>query len=419
MSLKTRLVKAFNAFSNRDPTRQTYTRRPYNLGPATYSRPDRVRLTITNERSIIAAVYNRIATDCASVDIEHVRLDENGRYSEVIDSDLNSALTLEANKDQTGRAFRQDVVMSLLDEGCIAVVPVDTDIDPEDNESYKIYTLRVAKILEWYPNHVRVKLYDDRDGQKKEITLPKDKVAIIENPFYAVMNEPNSTLVRLKKKLNMLDAVDEQTSSGKLDLVIQLPYTLKTEAKRAQAEQRKQEIELQLHDSKYGIAYIDGTEHITQLNRPAENNFMAQIEYLTNMLFSQLGVTQSILDGSADEQTLNNYYDRTIEPILAAIVDEFRRKFLTQTARSQKQSIMYFRNPFKLISASKIPELADKLTRNEILSSNEVRTQLLGYKPSKDPAADELRNANLNRATGDQPPGVPNEQTEEEILKEE
>lgn len=415
MSLKSRLTKAFNAFSNRDPTREYSFSRAYRqeYGMASYSRPDRVRFTVTNERSIIAAVYNRIATDGASITIEHVRTNQNGRYESVIKDELNNALTLEANKDQTGRALIQDIIMSLLDEGSVAVVPVDTDIDPYNSESYKIYTLRTGKILEWYPDYVKVEIYDDRDGKKKQILVPKDKTAIIENPFYAVMNEPNSTLVRLKKKLNMLDAVDEQTSSGKLDIIIQLPYNVKGDIKRAQAEQRKKDVELQLANSKYGIAYIGETEHITQLNRPAENNFMAQIEYLTNMLFSQLGVTQSILDGTADEATLNNYFNRTIEPIMAAIVDEFRRKFLTQTARTQGQSIMYFRDPFRLMPASQIPEMADKLTRNEILSSNEVRA-MIGYKPSDDPAADELRNANINKSNEEIAPT-----TEEKFLKEE
>lgn len=392
MGLKERLQRAWNLFSNRDPTEYRRT----DLGMASYTRPDRVRLAPINERSIIAAVTNRIATDVAQLDIRHVKLDDKKRYIEEIDSDLNECLTVQANKDQTGRAFRQDIAMSLIDDGCIAVVPVDTDDDIHDGNLFKILTMRVAKIVEWYPDHVRIELYNDRNGKREQRTVPKESVAIIENPFYAIMNEPNSTLRRLTRKLNMLDEVDELTSSGKLDIIIQLPYVVKGATKRAEAEKRRKEIERQLTNSKYGIAYTDGTEHITQLNRPAENNLMAQVQYLTDMLFSQLGITQSILDGTADEQTYNNYYDSTIEPIVSAIVDEMKRKFLTKTARTRGQSIMYFRNPFRLMPASKIAEVGGKLITAEVLTKNEVRG-LIGFKPSDDPAADELSNPNINK----------------------
>lgn len=392
MGLKERLQRAWNLFSNRDPTEYRRT----DLGMASYTRPDRVRLAPINERSIIAAVTNRIATDVAQLDIRHVKLDDRKRYIEDIDSDLNECLTVQANKDQTGRAFRQDIAMSIIDEGCIAVVPVDTDDDIHDGNLFKILTMRVAKIVEWYPDHVRIELYNDRNGKREQRTVPKESVAIIENPFYAIMNEPNSTLRRLTRKLNMLDEVDELTSSGKLDIIIQLPYVVKGATKRAEAEKRRKEIERQLTNSKYGIAYTDGTEHITQLNRPAENNLMAQVQYLTDMLFSQLGITQSILDGTADEKTYNNYYDSTIEPIVSAIVDEMKRKFLTKTARTRGQSIMYFRNPFRLMPASKIAEVGGKLITAEVLTKNEVRG-LIGFKPSDDPAADELSNPNINK----------------------
>lgn len=392
MGLKERLQRAWNLFSNRDPTEYRRT----DLGMASYTRPDRVRLAPINERSIIAAVTNRIATDVAQLDIRHVKLDDQSRYIKDMDSDLNECLTVEANKDQTGRAFRQDIAMSIIDEGCIAVVPVDTDDDIHDGNLFKILTMRVAKIVEWYPDHVRIELYNDRNGKREQRTVPKESVAIIENPFYAIMNEPNSTLRRLTRKLNMLDEVDELTSSGKLDIIIQLPYVVKGATKRAEAEKRRKEIERQLTNSKYGIAYTDGTEHITQLNRPAENNLMAQVQYLTDMLFSQLGITQSILDGTADEQTYNNYYDSTIEPIVSAIVDEMKRKFLTKTARTRGQSIMYFRNPFRLMPASKIAEVGGKLITAEVLTKNEVRG-LIGFKPSDDPAADELSNPNINK----------------------
>lgn len=392
MGLKERLQRAWNLFSNRDPTEYRRT----DLGMASYTRPDRVKLTPINERSIIAAVTNRIATDVAQLDIRHVKLDDRKRYIEDIDSDLNECLAVQANKDQTGRAFRQDIAMSIIDEGCIAVVPVDTDDDIHDGNLFKILTMRVAKIVEWYPDNVRIELYNDRNGKREQRTVPKESVAIIENPFYAIMNEPNSTLRRLTRKLNMLDEVDELTSSGKLDIIIQLPYVVKGATKRAEAEKRRKEIERQLTNSKYGIAYTDGTEHITQLNRPAENNLMAQVQYLTDMLFSQLGITQSILDGTADEQTYNNYYDSTIEPIVSAIVDEMKRKFLTKTARTRGQSIMYFRNPFRLMPASKIAEVGGKLITAEVLTKNEVRG-LIGFKPSDDPAADELSNPNINK----------------------
>lgn len=391
-----RLKHAWNAFMNRDPT--DYYR---SVGMGYSYRPDRVRMTRGNERSIVTSVYNRIALDASYVDIVHSRLDEDDRFIEIIDSGLNSCLNLGANIDQTGRAFVQDVVMSMLDEGCVAIVPVDTTINPTVTGSYDINSMRTAKILEWYPEHVRVRLYNDRSGQKEEIILPKSTVAIVENPLYAVINEPNSTMQRLIRKLNLLDAIDEQSGSGKLDLIIQLPYVVKTEARRKQAENRRKDIEMQLAGSKYGIAYTDGAERITQLNRAVDNNLMSQIEYLTSMLYSQLGITQGILDGTADEKTMLNYYHRTIEPILASIVDEMKRKFLTKTARSQKQSILFFRDPFKLVPVSEISEMADKFTRNEIMTSNEIR-QKIGMKPSDDPKADELRNSNLSAPKGNE-----------------
>ena len=389
VSFSSRLKKAWNAFKNRDPT--------FNYRGGGYSyRPDRPRFTRGNERSMVTSVYNRIALDAAAMNIQHVRLDENGRFIETIDSDLNSCLTLEANMDQTARAFVQDIVMSMLDEGCVAVVPVDTDIDPNLTDSYKIYSMRTGKILDWYPSSVRVRVYNDQTGNKEDIIVQKSKVAIIENPLYAVINEPNSTMQRLMRKLSLLDVTDEQTASGKLDLIIQLPYVIKTDARRQQAEARRKDIEMQLAGSKYGIAYTDGTERITQLNRSVENNLMKQIEYLTNLLYSQLGITQTILDGTADEQTMLNYYSRTIEPIISAIVDEMKRKFLTKTARTQLQSIVSFREPFKLVPVNNIAEIADKFTRNEILTSNEIR-QIIGMKPSKDPKADRLINSNISQ----------------------
>lgn len=385
-----RLMHAWNAFTNRNPTPSV------DLGDSYYHRPDRIHFTRGNERSIVTSVYNRIAMDVASVEIKHVRLDENGRYTSGIDSGLNSCLNLEANIDQTGRAFIQDIVMSMLDEGCVAVVPVDTTINPRVSSSYDILSMRTAKIIQWYPQHVKVRLYDERSGQKKEITLPKSTVAIIENPLYAVINEPNSTMQRLIRKLSLLDVTDEQTASGKLDLIIQLPYIIKTAARREEAERRRKEIERQLAGSKYGIAYADGTEHITQLNRAVENNLMSQIQYLTELLYSQLGITQAVMDGTADEQTMLNYNNRSVEPIMSAIVDELKRKFLTKTARSQGQSIMMFRDPFRLVPVNNIAEIADKLTRNEIMTSNEIR-KVIGMKPSDDPKADKLVNSNISQ----------------------
>ena len=392
MGFMDRIQRGWNAFRNRDPTTEY---RDTGLGYA--YRPDRVRFTRGNERSIVTSVYNRIALDVAAINIQHVQLDDNNRFTNVVESGLNSCLNLEANIDQTGRAFVQDIVMSMFDEGCVAVVPVDTTQDPEITDSYDILSMRTGKILEWKPRHVKVRVYNDRTGMKEDLILPKKQIAIIENPLYAVINEPNSTMQRLIRKLCLLDAVDEQSSSGKLDLIIQLPYVVKTEARRQQANDRRKQIEEQLTGSKYGIAYTDGTERITQLNRPVENNLMKQIEYLTSMLYSQLGITQAILDGTADDKTMLNYYSRTIEPIISAIVDEMKRKFLTKTARSQKKSIMFFRDPFKLVPVNDIAEIADKFTRNEILSSNEIR-QIVGIKPSKDPKADELRNKNLSES---------------------
>ena len=394
--IRSRVKRAWNVFMNKDPSREYK-----NTGMSSYYRPDRPRFTRGNEQSIVTSVYNRIALDVASVAIRHVRLDENGRYLEDINSGLNNCLTLEANVDQTARAFVQDAVMSMFDEGCVALVPVDTDVDPEATDSYKIESIRTGKIIEWKPRHVRVRLYNDQTGMNEEVLLRKEKVAIIENPLYAVINEPNSTMQRLIRKLNLLDVVDEQSSSGKLDLIIQLPYVIKTEARRQQAENRRKDIENQLAGSKYGIAYTDGTERITQLNRSVENNLLKQVEYLTSMLYSQLGITQAILDGTADEKTMLNYNNRTIEPILSALVDEMKRKFLTQTARSQKQSIMFFRDPFRLVPVNELAEIADKFTRNEIMTSNEIR-QVIGMKPSEDPRADELRNKNLNPSKEDQ-----------------
>lgn len=410
-SLGSRLKHAWNAFTSRDPTYEnSYSTQ------VSYYRPDRTRRTITNEKSIITAVLNRIALDAASVEIRHSRLDENGRFSEEINSGLNNCLSLSANIDQTGRAFLQDAYMSLLDEGCVALVPVDTSIDPRYSNSYEIETMRTGKIVQWYPQHVKVRLYNDRKGEREEVMLPKSMVAIVENPFYEVMNKPNSTMQRLARKLNLLDVVDEQSSSGKLDLIIQLPYVIKSEARRKQAEDRRKDIEQQLSGSKYGIAYTDGTERITQLNRPIENNLQKQVEYLTNLLFSQLGMTQSILDGTADDKTMLNYNNRIIEVIVAAMVDEMKRKFLTKTARSQGQSISMFRDPFRLAPVSDIAEIADKFTRNEIATSNEIR-QIIGWKPSKDPSADELRNKNLNQ-TAEEAGRVENPYSEEEYWEE-
>lgn len=392
MGLTDRLKHAWNAFTNRDPTGYYQ-----NTGMGYSYRPDRSRLTRGNERSIVTSVYNRIALDASAISIQHVRLDNNDRFKEVIESGLNTCLTLDTNADQTGRAFIQDIVMSMLDEGSVAIVPVDTSFDPEVTNSYEILSMRTGKIVEWYPKHVKVNVYNERTGRRQDIVVPKNTVGIVENPLYAVINEPNSTMQRLIRKLNLLDVVDEQSSSGKLDLIIQLPYVIKTEARRKQADQRRKDIEMQLSGSKYGIAYTDGTEHITQLNRPVDNNLMKQIEYLTSMLYSQLGITQAILDGSADDKTMLNYYNRTIEPIISAIVDEMKRKFLTKTARSQQQSILFFRDPFKLVPVNDMAEIADKFTRNEIMTSNEIR-QIIGMKPSDDPKADELRNSNIAQA---------------------
>lgn len=402
LAFGSRIKHAWNAFLNRDPTVEYRY-----LGNGGYgNRPDRPRLSRGNERSIVNSVYNRISLDVAAISIQHCRLDENGRFIESINSGLNKCFSLEANVDQTGRSFIQDIVISMFDEGCVAIVPVDTTIDPKVSGSYDILTMRTGKILEWYPNHVKVRVYNDRSGNKEDIMVPKSTTGIIENPFYSVINEPNSTLKRLIRKLNLLDAIDEQSGSGKLDLIIQLPYVIKSDARRQQAEQRRKDIEDQLSGSKFGVAYTDGTERITQLNRPLENNLMKQIEYLTSMLYSQLGITQSVLDGTADEKTMLNYHTRCIEPIISAIVDEMKRKFLTKTARSQLQSISFFRDPFKLVPVNDLAEIADKFTRNEIMTSNEIR-QVIGMKPSNDPKADQLVNSNIS-----QPTETPKESTE-------
>lgn len=388
-----RFKKSWNAFVGNQEQVIQYR----DIGTSYSYRPDRIRLTRGNDRSIVTSVFNRISIDCASISIRHVRLDENDRYLEDVDSGLNNCLTIEANADQTGRAFIMDTVMSMFDEGCVALVPVDTDVDPDVTDSYKILSMRTGKILEWFPAHVKVRVYNEQTGQKEDIILQKRSVGIIENPLYAIMNEPNSTMQRLIRKLALLDVTDEKTASGKLDLIIQLPYIIKTDTRRAQAEERRKDIEMQLSESAHGIAYIDGTEKVTQLNRPVENNLMKQIEYLTGILYSQLGITQAILDGTADDKTMLNYYTRTVEPIVSAISDELKRKFLTKTARSQGQSIVYFRDPFKLVPVNDIAEIADKFTRNEIMTSNEIR-QIVGMRPSTDPKADELRNSNISRS---------------------
>lgn len=400
MSFGSRLRHAWNAFTGNEQINYR------DLGMSYSYRADRPRMSRGNERSIVTSVYNRIALDVAALSIQHIRLDENGRFLSVIEDGLNNCLTLEANIDQTSRSFLQDVVISMFDEGSVAIVPVETTTDPTVSGSYDIVSMRVGQILDWYPQHIRTRVYNEQMGRKEDIVLPKSAVAIIENPLYAVINEPNSTMQRLIRKLNLLDVIDEQSGAGKLDLIIQLPYVIKTEARRQQAENRRKDIESQLSGSKYGIAYTDGTEHITQLNRSVNNNLMSQIEYLTSMLYSQLGITQSILDGTADEKTMLNYNNRTIEPIISAIVDEMKRKFLTKTARSQRQSISFFRDPFKLVPVDQMAEIADKFTRNEIMTSNEIR-QVVGMKPSKDPNADELRNKNLSAPSGSE------EQTEE------
>ena len=405
-----RLQHAWNAFRNRDPTGHQY-----GYGPSYGSRPDRTRMRFGNERSIVSSIYTRIGIDVAAVSIQHIRLDENGRYAETINSNLNECLTVQANIDQSGRALIQDIAMSMFDEGVVAVVPVDTTLNPNESGSFDIQSLRVGKILEWYPRHVRVQLYNDREGRRDEVILEKRFVAIIENPLYAVMNEPNSTLKRLVHKLNLLDSIDEQSGSGKLDLIIQLPYVIKTPARREQAEQRRKDIEMQLAGSKYGIAYTDGSEKVTQLNRPAENNLMAQIEYLTSMLYSQLGITENVFNGTAEEAEMLNYYNRTIEPVLAAITDAMNRTFLTKTARTQGQKIVYLREPFKLVPVNNLADIVDKFTRNEILTSNEIRA-MIGYKPVDDPKADELRNSNLSRAK-EEDSNIPVNQEQEKPMK--
>lgn len=396
-SLKERLRNSWNVFTGRIDFQNQ------NLGMGNWIRPDKTRFTRGNRQSIVSSIYNQIAVDAAAIQIVHSRIDQNGKYVETIDDPLNQVLTVEANIDQTGRNFIQDAVMSLLDEGKIAIVPIETSNNPR-TDAYDIYSMRVAKILEWFPQAVKVDVYDERDGRHKSLILPKRYVAIVENPLYSIMNEPNSTLQRLIRKINLLDYVDEQSSSGKLDLIIQLPYVIKTEAKKLEAEKRRKQIEDQLAGTKYGIAYTDGTEKITQLNRSVENNLLTQVQYLTSMLYSQLGLTESIFNGTADEATMINYYNRTLEPILAAITDEMKRKFLTETARSQHQSITFFRDPFKLTSTDKIADIADKFTRAQILSPNELRG-IVGYKPVDDARADELRNPNLNEST-DAPPAI-------------
>ena len=391
LTIGSRFKKAWNIFRNKDPSYEYK-----DLGISYSYRPERIRFTKGNERTIVTSIYNRIALDVSSITLQHVRLDENDRYLSTINSGLNNCLTLEANIDQTSREFIQDVVMSMFDEGCVAIVPIDTDVDPEIS-SFDIDTMRTGKILEWYPRHVKVRVYNDRTGHREDVVCSKESVAIIENPFYSIMNEPNSMVQRLIRKLNLLDVVDEQTSSGKLDLIIQLPYIIKTDARRQQAEKRARDIEDQLASSKYGIAYTDGTEKITQLNRSVENNLLKQIEYLTNLVYGQLGITTSIMDGTADERTMLNYNNRTVEPIISAIVNSMKRRFLTKTARTQRQSIIFFRDPFRLVPVTDLAEIADKFTRNEIMTSNEIR-QIVGMKPSDDPSADELRNKNLNQS---------------------
>lgn len=392
-TLRKRIKNAWNVFTTRDPTEQPVF---HDYGISYGYRPDRIRLTRGNERSIVNAVYNRIAIDVASIDVKHVKTDENDVFIEEIDSFLNDVLQTEANIDQTGRNLMIDAVISLLDEGVIAIIPVDIDED-EETDSFDVLSLRVAKIIQWYPEHVKVRVYNEKTGYKQDIVINKRSVCIVENPFYSVMNEPNSTLQRLIRKLNLLDAIDEQTGSGKLDIIIQLPYVIKTEARKKQAEDRRKDIEAQLAGSKYGIAYTDGTERITQLNRPAENNLLTQIEYLTSMLYSQLGITEEVLNGTADEKTMLNYYNRTIEPIMSAIIDEMKRKLLTWNARKEGQSIKFFRNPFKLVPVTEMAEIADKFGRNEILTPNEIRG-IVGFKPSDDPQANELRNRNISQS---------------------
>lgn len=391
MGLVDRLKHSWNAFTNVDETQRIHS---YAYGGSYGVPPGRVRLNSYNERSIISSIYTRLGIDVAAVDIRHVRLDENGRYLDDVDSGLSNCLTLEANIDQPARAFRQDAAMTLFDKGVIALVPVDTTLDPTVSGSYEINTMRVGEVITWYPKHVTVRIYNDSTGRVEDILLSKKVVAIVENPLYSVMNEPNSTLQRLIRKLTMLDSVDEQSSSGKLDLIIQLPYVIKSEARRQAAETRRKDIEVQLKGSQYGIAYTDGTEKITQLNRPAENNLQGQVEYLTSMLYSQLGLTEEVFNGTADEAAMLSYYNRTIEPVLAALAEGMTRTFLTKTARTQRQSVIYIRNPFKLVAVKDVAEIADKFTRNEVLTPNEVRS-VIGFKPVTDPNADELRNRNL------------------------
>lgn len=410
-SIFTRIKRGWNAFANRSVDRYDYSNA--NSGVAvSYIRPDRPRFTRGNERSIVTSVLNRIAMDVATLEFNHVRLDDDNRFKDIIDSPLNSCLTLSANIDQTGRAFIQDAVMSMLDEGCVALLPVDTDSNP-DTGSYDIESMRTGKIVEWRPRSVKIRAYNDRKGIYEEVVMSKDSVAIIENPLYAVMNEPNSTLQRLMRKLSLMDTVDENNSSAKLDLLIQVPYVVKGELQTKRANERIDRIKNQLRDNDYGIAYIDGTEKVVQLNRSVESNLLKQVEYLTNMLYSQLGISQAVMDGTADEQQMLNYNNRTIEPIASAIVDEMKRKFLTKTARSQKQSIMFFRDPFRLVPVDQIAEIADKFTRNEITSSNEMR-QAIGMKPSNDPKADELRNSNISEPVTDTQQPTPIEEQEDE-----
>lgn len=402
-SIRDRIQHAWNAFAQRDP--------PKYEGYSSYYRPDRVKLSPANSKTIISAIYNRIAIDVAAIVIQHVRTDDDGNYVETINSKFNKCLNIQANIDQPGRAFRQDIALSLVDEGAIAIVPVETSISPFETSSFDIENMRVGKIVEWYPADVKVNLYNEKTGKREDIMLSKNHVAIVENPFYAIMNEPNSTLKRLNRKLALLDHLDEQNSSGKLDLIVQLPYIVKTPKKKQQAEARRKDIETQLAGSKYGIAYTDGTERITQLNRPVENNLLTQVESLTKQLYTQLSITESILDGSADEQTKLNYYNQTIEPIVSAIVEAMKCKFLTKTAMSQNQSIMYFRDPFSLVPAKELSDIADRFTRNEILSSNEFRS-IIGRKPSDDPRANELRNKNIN--AGNEETFIPVEDETEE-----
>lgn len=418
MAIVDRIKNAWNAFvANKDPTSQQEQQYNYvdSYGGGYSYRPDRMRFTRGNEKSIVTSVLNRIALDAATVDIRHVRLDENNRFVEEMPSNLNECLSVDANVDQTGRALLQDIVQSMLDEGCVAIVPIYCDNNPRKSESIgDVYELRVGKIVEWYPAWIKVRVYNEKTGRQQEIMMPKRAVAIVENPLYAVMNEPNSTLQRLIRKLALLDRIDEQKGSNKLDLIIQLPYTIRTEARRAQAENRRKDIEMQLSSSKFGIAYTDATEHITQLNRSVDSQIQTQIEYLTNQLYSQLGIDATIMNGTANEETMTHYYNRTIEPILSAIVEEMRRKFLTKTARTQRQSILFFRDSFKLIPTSKLSDMANALLRNEILTANEFR-QILGMKPATDPKADELRNSNMPDLDGD---GVPDEVPEEEMTEE-